>query len=161
MDIWRSVENPAELYGRNQDLNAYNRHKGGNLIIQNNQAVDTSIVNESPLTSPVCVMVEPKKKEKKTSKKKKVINIAATQNGKKANFKVVQESPESNVAPAVVGNEKNKLGYGSASLIRTGSEDALERMRVCGQEQEEEKQEQEEPLKLTPPVVGIGKEKEK
>jgi len=140
--IWQSVKNPTEYFGDNKDLVAFNQGKGGTLLVENNQAFEI-FSKGSPLVMPATLMTKqkPKPKPKKKTTKQKIINVAAMQNGKPINIQVKQVkevAPEMNLMPPVVLQE-NQIGDISPSLIRTGSVDPLEKMRVCG-EQEEQKE---------------------
>lgn len=148
-NIWQSVENPEQLYGDTEDLVKFNQQKGGTMVIDNNTAYDIINNNEEPNTMPSTVPQQKtkKKKEKKTIKNEKIINIAATQDGKKVNIQVKQVPAEEPMVMPPVVLQENQLGYSSPSLIRTGEDDVLEKMKECGQEDEEE------PL-VIPPVVG-------
>lgn len=142
--IWQSKENKNEYFGHNKDLLAFNKQKGGVLLIEGDKAVHQNafISNESNIMPSTAPISQQKTKKKKPSTKEKVINVAVRQ----------AESEQPMPMPPVVLQE-GQIGYSTSSLIRTKEEDPLKKMRVCGEEFEEEIDEQEEPMSPAPKIV--------
>ena len=162
MDIWQSAENPSEFFGRNKDLLAFNKSKGGTLLVENETALEIISNNVEGIPAPPVLLTNPatkkKKAKKKTKKDEKVINIAAIKNGRGINIQVRQAEGVSPMPmPPVVGNDERELGYGSPSMIR-GEDDGKtldDRMRQClPAEEREEIDAAEEEGNPAPPVVG-------